>query len=101
MDRVVLQRGGQGQIHQGPDLLQNHLPAAGLGQNLPVLVDLFLRVNIAERRGLSVNMSSIRSSTVNTTESNRYFQLQCLRYLPLKRVEPLVSQIAVGCLRGR
>lgn len=45
MDGFVLQGWSEGHVHQGPDLLQNHIPAAWVIQNLAVLVDLFLHMN--------------------------------------------------------
>lgn len=43
VDRLVLQRGGEGHVHKRPDLLEHHLPPAWVAQNLAVLVDLFLK----------------------------------------------------------
>lgn len=43
VDGLVLQRRGEGHVHQRPDLLQHHVPAARVVQHLAVLVDLFLQ----------------------------------------------------------
>ena len=51
VDGLVLQRGGEGHVHQRPDLLQHHLPPAGVAQDLAVLVDLFLEGERAGVRG--------------------------------------------------
>lgn len=41
-DGVVLQRGRQGHVHQGSDLLQDDFPTAGVAQNFLIFVNLFL-----------------------------------------------------------
>lgn len=45
MDGVILQRWGQGHVHQSSDLLQHHVPAAWVVQHFAVLVDLFLQMS--------------------------------------------------------
>lgn len=42
VDGVVLQRGGQGHVHQSPDLFQDDFPAAGVTQHFLIFVNLFL-----------------------------------------------------------
>lgn len=43
VNRVILKRRCQRHVHQRPDLLQHHLPAAGVTEHLLVLVNLFLQ----------------------------------------------------------
>lgn len=64
VDGVVLQWGRQGHVHQRPDLLQHHLPAARVTQHLLVLVNLLLQdtgkghtdttINPLDRDGLPI-----------------------------------------------
>lgn len=42
VDGVILQGGGQGHVHQSPDLLQDNFPAAWVTQNFLIFVNLFL-----------------------------------------------------------
>lgn len=43
VNRVILKWRRQCHVHQRPDLLQHHLPAAGVTEHLLVLVNLFLQ----------------------------------------------------------
>lgn len=42
VDGLILQRGSKSHIHQRSNLLQHHVPATWVVQDLTVLVDLFL-----------------------------------------------------------
>lgn len=68
LDGLVLQRRGEGHVHQRPDLLQHHVPAARVLQNLPVFVDLLLRLREMTEAGKSGGNARVQRDERRTSE---------------------------------
>lgn len=56
VNRVILKRRRQRHVHQRPDLLQHHLPAAGVTEHLLVLVNLFLQEKWKGHTDTTINL---------------------------------------------